>query len=77
LQSKYTQDMIAFNIFKWIGELFTDILFLPFNYFRLGGLGWWGANAVNWIFLAILVGLLWYWMKESRRFIKEGTEDRA
>tara|TARA_R110002073_G_scaffold216229_2_gene376476 strand:- start:42157 stop:42366 length:210 start_codon:yes stop_codon:yes gene_type:complete len=69
--------MIAFNIFKWIGELFTDILFLPFNYFRLGGLGWWKSNAVNWIFLLILICLLAYWMKESRRFIKEGTEDRA
>ncbi|MFY0631939.1 MAG: hypothetical protein JXR05_16370 [Flavobacteriaceae bacterium] len=69
--------MIAFNIFKWIGELFTDILFIPLNYLRLGGLGWWGSNAINWIFLFILLGLLWYWMKESRRFVKEGTEDRA
>ncbi|MBL4605308.1 MAG: hypothetical protein JKY02_06530 [Flavobacteriaceae bacterium] len=69
--------MIAFNIFKWIGELFTDILFIPFNYFRLGGLNWWSANAINWIFLGILIFLLRYWMKESRRFVKEGTEDRA
>ena len=69
--------MIAFNIFTWIGELFTDVLFIPFNYFRLGGLDWWGANTVNWIFLAVLLVLLWYWMKESLRFVKEGTEDRA
>jgi len=69
--------MIAFNIFKWIGELFTDILFIPFNALRLGGLDWWSANVVNWLFLFILLILLWYWMKESRRFVKEGTEDRA
>ncbi|MDB4497646.1 hypothetical protein N9254_09270 [Flavobacteriaceae bacterium] len=35
------------------------------------------ANAVNWFFLGVLLVLLAYWMKESRRFVKEGTEDRA
>lgn len=77
MQGKYTQDMIAFNIFRWIGDFFTDILFLPFEYLRLGGLDWWGANAINWFFLFILLLLLAYWMKESLRFIKEGTEDQA
>lgn len=72
--------MIAFNIFKWIGELFTDILFIPFNSFRFmarESFGWWTSNTINWLFLLILFVLLGYWMKESRRFIKEGTEDRA
>jgi hypothetical protein len=27
--------MIAFNIFKWIGELFTEVLFSPFEWLRL------------------------------------------
>ena len=72
--------MIAFNIFKWVGELFTDVLFLPFNSIRSlaqEDFGWWIANAVNWFFLGVLLVLLAYWMKESRRFIKEGTEDRV
>tara|TARA_R110001632_G_scaffold8386_8_gene33157 strand:+ start:10069 stop:10287 length:219 start_codon:yes stop_codon:yes gene_type:complete len=72
--------MIAFNIFKWIGELFTDVLFLPFNSIRTlaqGDLGWWKANAINWVFLVVLIVLLAYWMKESRKFVKEGTEDIA
>lgn len=69
--------MIANNIFRWIGSLFTDFLFLPFDALRKGDLNWWLSNSVNWIFLLILLALLWYWMKESRRFIKEGTEDRA
>ena len=72
--------MIAFNIFKWIGELFTDVLFLPFNSIRSlaqENLGLWIANAVNWFFLGVLLVLLAYWMKESRKFVKEGTEDRA
>lgn len=69
---------MTLNIFKWIGDLFTDILFIPFNAFRkIGESDWWSANTINWIFLAVLLVLLWYWMKESRRFVKEGTEDRA
>ncbi|MDT7831191.1 hypothetical protein RQM59_02305 [Flavobacteriaceae bacterium S356] len=67
--------MIAFNIFKWIGQLFTEILFIPFDFLRKGDLNWWMNNAVNWIFLAVLLVLFYYWMKESRRFVKEGTED--
>lgn len=73
--------MIASNIFRWIGSLFTDILFLPFDWLRLtvanADLGWWVSNALNWGFLGILLVLFAYWMGESRRFVKEGTEDRA
>ena len=73
--------MAGFNIFSWIGDLFVNYLFIPFTTLRLevatqSG-GWWTANAVNWIFLVVLLVLLSYWMKESRRFVKEGTEDRA
>jgi len=53
---------------------------MPFNTIRaiaLQDFGWWKANTVNWLFLLILFVLLAYWMKESRRFVKEGTEDRA
>ncbi|KOY51524.1 MULTISPECIES: DUF6341 family protein [Polaribacter] len=73
--------MIASNIFKWIGSLFTDILFIPFRWLRLevatADLGWWISNAVNWGFLVVLLVLFAYWMKESKRFLDEGTEDRA
>jgi len=73
--------MIAGNIFRWIGSLFTDLLFLPFNWLRTAiateELGWWISNAVNWGFLVVLLGWFYFWMKESRRFIKEGTEDRS
>lgn len=69
--------MIASNIFRWIGSLFTDILFIPFNALRNGDFNWWSANIINWIFLGVLLVLFWYWMKESKRFLDEGTEDRA
>ncbi len=69
--------MIASNIFRWIGSLFTDFLFIPFNWFRKGDFNWWSANIINWIFIVIFLLLLWYWMKESARFIKEGIEDKV
>ena len=73
--------MIASNIFRLIGELFTDILFLPFNWLRseiaTADLGWWISNIPNFGFLLILLVLFGYWMKESKRFLAEGTEDRA
>jgi hypothetical protein len=73
--------MIASNIFRLIGSLFTDFLFLPFEWIRLtlakSDAGWWISNAPNFFFLAVLLVLFAYWMKESKRFKDEGTEDRA
>jgi uncharacterized membrane protein len=73
--------MIASNIFKWIGSLFTEFLFMPFNELRLSiatkEFGWWISNAVNWFFLVVLLVLFAYWMKQSRKFVAEGTEDKA
>ena len=68
--------MIASNIFKLIGEFFTWA-FGPFNALRLNDLSWWVSNSVNWIFIAIGLVLFGYWMKESKRFLREGTEDSA
>jgi hypothetical protein len=73
--------MIASNIFRWIGSLFTDLLFTPFNWLRNtvahADFGWWISNAVNWGFLVVLLVLFAYWMGQSKKFAKEGTEDRA
>jgi hypothetical protein len=73
--------MIASNIFRIIGSLFTDFLFLPFEWIRLtlakADAGWWLSNGVNFFFLFVLLVLFAYWMKESKRFKDEGTEDRA
>lgn len=73
--------MIASNIFRLIGSLFTDLLFLPFEWLRLSlakaEAGWWLSNAINFFFLFVLLVLFAYWMKESKRFKDEGTEDIA
>lgn len=72
--------MIASNIFRLIGDFFSWAL-SPFEWIRTslahGDFGWWISNGVNWVFCLVLIVLLWYWMKESRRFLKEGTEDAA
>lgn len=73
--------MIAGNIFRWIGSFFTEVLFLPFEWIRTQiatqELGWWISNAVNWLFLLVLLILFGYWMKQSKKFLNEGTEDKA
>ena len=69
--------MIASNIFRWIGRLFSDLLFIPFNWFRKGDFDWWSANTVNWFFLVVLLVLFAYWMNQSVQFKKNGTEDKA
>lgn len=76
MQRKDTQDMIASNIFRLIGDFF-QWAFAPFDALRLNDLSWWTANAVNWIFMVVLLVLLGYWMKESLRFKREGIEDSA
>ena len=73
--------MIASNIFRWIGSLFTEYLFIPFNQLRsdlaLREFGWWISNGVNWLFLIVFLFLLRYLMKESYKFKREGTEYKA
>lgn len=72
--------MLALNIFRLIGDLFGLIL-TPFKWLRLelaktDG-GWWTSNLINWLFLVILIILLGYWMAQSLKFKREGTEDKA
>ncbi len=72
--------MLGLNIFRLIGDLF-GMLLTPFEYIRLtlakGDAGWWTSNAINWVFLLILILLLGYWMSQALKFKREGTEDRA
>ena len=72
--------MLGLNIFRLIGSFFEFIL-TPFKWLRLdvakGDAGWWTSNAVNWLFLLVLIVLFAYWMQQSAIFLKEGTEDRA
>lgn len=61
--------------FEAIGYLFTDILFLPLDFFRhLELSNWWTANILTWIFILICCAAFVYWMKQLQIF-KENKED--
>lgn len=68
--------MIAGNIFRLIGDFFTWA-FSPFEALRLSDLNWWQSNVASWIFIGIGLVLFVYWMRESKRFQREGVEDTA
>ena len=72
--------MLGLNIFRLIGDLF-EVILTPFRWLRLtlakSDGGWWTSNAVNWVFLVVLILLLSYWIGQSLKFKREGTEDQA
>jgi len=51
--------------FEGIQYLFVEILFAPLDFLRSMELtSWWGANALNWIFMIICASALVYWCKQ-------------
>jgi hypothetical protein len=65
--------MITNNIFRAIGELCTNILFIPYDFFRSLD-GWWISNIINGILISIGFGLFFYWLTQLQKFRKAGTE---
>jgi hypothetical protein len=65
--------MIANNIFKAIGEFFTNVLFLPYNEIRFMD-NWWVQNIVSWVFISITIVAFFYWLGQLNKFQKEGNE---
>ncbi|MCW2117955.1 DUF6341 family protein [Flavobacterium sp. 7A] len=58
-----------------IQYLFVNILFAPLDFLRSLELRtWFGANTINWIFMAICAAALVYWVKQLRIFDQAGTE---
>lgn len=63
--------------FEAIGYLFTDILFLPLNFFRSLELeNWWLANVITWIFILTSFVATVYWLKQLTIFKKNGEENQ-
>ena len=65
--------MIANNIFKAIGEFFTNVLFSPYNEIRSMD-NWWLQNTISWIFIIITFNAFLYWIGEIRKYKKAGNE---
>ncbi len=65
--------MIATNLFRAIGDFCTDVLFIPYDFFRNLD-GWWISNALNAVLIVIGFGLFFYWLSQLQKFRKAGTE---
>lgn len=66
------------NIFEGIGSFFTDLALVPLD--ALADLelkSWWAANFVTFIFIAILIVLLVYWIKQLKLFDDNEEEDKS
>ncbi|MCB0460307.1 MAG: uracil phosphoribosyltransferase [Flavobacteriaceae bacterium] len=63
--------MIANNIFRAIGDFFTNILFIPYDAFRSMD-GWWISNAVNVVLVIIGFIALFYWLGQLSKFKRTG-----
>lgn len=59
--------MIANNIFKAIGDFFTNVLFVPYNSVREMD-NWWLQNTANWIFIIITFIAFFYWLNELVKY---------
>ena len=55
------------SIFEGIQYLFVEILFAPLDAIRILELtNWWGANAINWLFMIICAAAIVYWIKQLK-----------
>jgi len=61
--------------FEGIQWLFENIFFIPQDYLRkLELTSWFGANAINWIFMLICAVATVYWCKQLQ-FHKDNNEE--
>ena len=65
------------SFFEGIQFLFVDVLFKPLDFLRSLELStWFGANAINWIFMIICAAAIVYWIKQLQIFDEAGTENQ-
>ncbi len=64
------------TFFYWIEDLFVNLLFAPFDFFRFME-SWWASNSVNWIFMILGFVAMIYWMQQLKIFNDNGEEDKS
>jgi hypothetical protein len=61
--------------FEGIQSLFVDFLFVPHDFLRsLELTSWFGANFLNWIFIAICASAIVYWILQLREHKAKNEE---
>jgi len=67
--------MISTNIFRAIADFCTNVLFVPFDFFRSIALdSWWSSNVFNAILFVIVFGLFLFWLSQLQKFHKTSNE---
>lgn len=65
------------EIFEGIAWIFEEILFYPLDVLReLELSSWWGANALNFIFILVGFAAFFFWMKQLKQYNDNNEEDR-
>jgi uncharacterized protein DUF6341 len=65
--------MISNNFFRALGDLFTNVLFAPYDALRFTD-GWWITNTISVIFFVIAFSLYLYWLGQLQKFRKTINE---
>ncbi len=64
------------SFFEGIQWLFVDFLLKPMDWLReLELSNWWVANFINWAFIIICIGAMYYWTKQLNIFKKNNEDD--
>ena len=64
------------DLFEAIEFLFVEILFIPFDFIRLGISNWIIQNALNFTFIIVISAALVYWTLELIKYDKKGDEKK-
>ncbi len=64
------------SFFEGIEDLFVNILFAPYDFFRFME-NWWAANLVNWVLFVICIVAFVYWMLQLKKFNDNNEEDKS
>lgn len=63
--------------FEGIQSLFVDFLFVPLDFLRsLELTSWFGANFMNWIFMAICASAMVYWILQLKEHKANNEENQ-
>ncbi|TAI47530.1 DUF6341 family protein [Flagellimonas allohymeniacidonis] len=64
------------KFFYGIEDLFVNVLFAPYDFFRFME-NWWAENTVNWLFFVFGFVAMIYWMQQLKIFNDRGEEDKS
>ncbi|MEO9893570.1 uracil phosphoribosyltransferase [Aurantibacter sp.] len=64
------------SFFEGINDLFVNVLFAPFDFFRFMD-NWWAANTINWILAVVGMVAFVYWMLQLKEYAANDEEDKS